>query len=89
MNYWTKHSLPLNIRSTSPSPAHKKKLTLYMRGKKSKTVLPFIATSQTTLQTTPKMLSKSNTLAKFYNNFYKERIKRRKCSGDANRNDSN
>ena len=31
---WTKHSLRLNIRSTSTSPVHKKQRTSYARGKK-------------------------------------------------------
>ena len=35
MNDWSKHSLRLNIRGTSPSPVREKQPTSYLRGKKN------------------------------------------------------
>ena len=48
MNDRTMQSLHLNIRSTSPSPVHKKQHTSYVGGKKPKTSSPLEAKSKTT-----------------------------------------
>ena len=78
MNDRPRHSLCLNIISTSPSHVHKKQLTLSVGVNKSK--MPMMSKAMSKTLSTSKMSSTLNNLSKSFT-VNKERNKRRKGAG--------